>query len=46
MKRPAMDFTHSDFLKNPAVFGRAVTLVVLKIVPGKLAVIHFHDPVP
>lgn len=41
-----MDFTHANLLKNFSVFGGAVSFVLQKIVLRKLAVVHFHNPVP
>ena len=40
-----MDFTHADFPEDLSMPGRAVAFILQKVVLGKLAVIHLHDPV-
>jgi len=41
-----MDFAKADLMKNLSMLGRAVSLVLQEVVSGKLAVIHFHNPIP
>ena len=46
MKGEAMNFTGTMLTEGRPVLGGAIPLVLAEVVTWKLAMVHFHNPVP